>query len=434
MAKLPSAKPTPKIKIDVNKPPLKFECFEDIPNTDNIGTGCKIDDTPLDGNRKSVLVGINYVDMQGELRGCINDVHRMRGFIALNGFPEGHEQYILTDQDEKEFKDLPNVQHASPTKENILTALYWLTKGAAPGDSLFFHYSGHGVRVPDKSGDEADGKDESIVPLDYRTRGVIIDDLLYTILVSDLPKGCRLTAVMDCCHSGSGLDLPFTFEAKSDTTCETVKQGGKNFSKNENMATRAVRIQTNKVRFLQKAVSMGIQVEASTAHGMSIQPRGMALKSMKEQEAVQVVKPSRIKLWKTIADIIDEAEDKEEAEILQRVMGPIVRSRDITLEEPHDDKMSRGCVVLFSGCQDVQTAGDVSSTKMFDLPDTLGPDGAGGACTAAFIQTLSANPHLSYIDTLIGMRKDLEEKKFKQIPQLSSTMAFDLNSTFDMEK
>ena len=28
--------------------------------------------------------------------------------------------------------------------------------------------------------------------------------------MAQLPAGCRLTAVMDCCHSGTGMDLPFT--------------------------------------------------------------------------------------------------------------------------------------------------------------------------------------------------------------------------------
>jgi uncharacterized caspase-like protein len=40
----------------------------------------------------------------------------------------------------------------SPTKENIINALKWLIKDAKAGDSLFFHYSGHGGTEPDPSG------------------------------------------------------------------------------------------------------------------------------------------------------------------------------------------------------------------------------------------------------------------------------------------
>ena len=42
--------------------------------------------------------------------------------------------------------------------------------------------------------------------------GQISDDILWRDLVDKVPNGCRLTSVMDCCHSGTGLDLPFTFD------------------------------------------------------------------------------------------------------------------------------------------------------------------------------------------------------------------------------
>ena len=32
----------------------------------------------------------------------------------------------------------------APTRQNILNAVDWLVEGAQSGDSLFFHYSGHG--------------------------------------------------------------------------------------------------------------------------------------------------------------------------------------------------------------------------------------------------------------------------------------------------
>ena len=45
-----------------------------------------------------------------------------------------------------------------PTKDNIVAAFKWFTEGAAKGDSLFLHFSGHGGSIADKSGDEADGR------------------------------------------------------------------------------------------------------------------------------------------------------------------------------------------------------------------------------------------------------------------------------------
>lgn len=55
--------------------------------------------------------------------------------------------------------------------------MQWLVRDARPGDSLFFHYSGHGGQAADLDGDEDDGFDETILPLDFKTAGEIIDDV-----------------------------------------------------------------------------------------------------------------------------------------------------------------------------------------------------------------------------------------------------------------
>lgn len=43
-----------------------------------------------------------------------------------------------------------------------------------PGDSLFFHFSGHGSQQYDRNGDEEDGYDETICPTDFRRAGQIV--------------------------------------------------------------------------------------------------------------------------------------------------------------------------------------------------------------------------------------------------------------------
>lgn len=53
----------------------------------------------------------------------------------------------------------------------------------------FFHYSGHGGQVKDEAGDEEDGYDETIMPVDFMTNGQIIDDELHALMVAPLPKG-----------------------------------------------------------------------------------------------------------------------------------------------------------------------------------------------------------------------------------------------------
>jgi len=63
----------------------------------------------------------------------------------------------------------------------------------------------------DKDGDESDGMDECLYPVDFRKAGNIVDDQLYEVLVKHVPAGVTLNVMMDCCHSGTMLDLPYTF-------------------------------------------------------------------------------------------------------------------------------------------------------------------------------------------------------------------------------
>ncbi|KAJ2841328.1 Ca(2+)-dependent cysteine protease [Coemansia erecta] len=87
----------------------------------------------------------------------------------------------------------------------------WLVSDARMNDSFFFHYSGHGTTVESSSSEEIDGRDETICPLDFETKGMIIDDDMNTMMVRPLPRGARLTAIFDCCHSATALDLPFMY-------------------------------------------------------------------------------------------------------------------------------------------------------------------------------------------------------------------------------
>lgn len=88
--------------------------------------------------------------------------------IKAQGFRES-EMLILKDDG----------NHLEPTKQNILNAFVRLTQYSQPGDVVFVSFSGHGGRVVDTSGDEDDGFDESIIPVDFQEEGQIIDDGRY---------------------------------------------------------------------------------------------------------------------------------------------------------------------------------------------------------------------------------------------------------------
>jgi hypothetical protein len=76
-----------------------------------------------------------------------------------------------------------------------------------PGDAAFFHFSGHGQQVPDKSGDETDGLDESIVPYDNLGqtdwRQNVLDDTFEGWLKALAKKTDNITISFDSCHSGT---------------------------------------------------------------------------------------------------------------------------------------------------------------------------------------------------------------------------------------
>ena len=77
---------------------------------------------------------------------------------------------------------------------------------------LFKIQIGHGTKVRDESGDEEDGYDEALCPLDYNDSGLLVDDDLFAILIEPMQQGVHMVSLMDCCHSGTILDLPYIFK------------------------------------------------------------------------------------------------------------------------------------------------------------------------------------------------------------------------------
>eukprot|EP00250_Pteridium_aquilinum_P009712 c18879_g1_i1 orf=278-1549(-) len=140
--------------------------------------------------KKAVLVGCNYPNSKAELHGCINDVNRIhKSLVDRFGFNES-DITILIDTDRR---------YKQPTGANIKRELNKLVVEASPGDILFFHYSGHGVRLPAETGEDDDtGYDECIVPCDMN----LITDDDFREVVDKVPHGVTLTLISDSCHSG----------------------------------------------------------------------------------------------------------------------------------------------------------------------------------------------------------------------------------------
>lgn len=186
--------------------------FEQIPQ---LTSSRKIDlNTPFclapegsTGARRAVMIGINYPGSACPLSGCHNDVLNMKKYIMdVHGFEEENITVLMDDG-----------EHEEPTRANILAAYKKLVEDSEEGDVVFCHYAGHGGKLRDDNNDEDDGYDETLIPCDYETSGQIRDDAVFSTLVHPMPKGVTMTCVMDCCHSGTVLDLPYKYSAGSDT-------------------------------------------------------------------------------------------------------------------------------------------------------------------------------------------------------------------------
>ncbi|KAJ7154500.1 caspase domain-containing protein, partial [Mycena filopes] len=151
------------------------------------------------GIRRALCIGVHYTGQKHALRGCINDAKYVFSFLVRHEHYKAEDIVVLTD-------DSPHPR-GLPTRKNILDAMQWLVRGARPHDALFFHCVG---QTPDRNGDEVNGYDEVIYPLDYKRNGHIVDDVVYAIFVRPLPAGCRLTAVFDSCYSGTALGKLFS--------------------------------------------------------------------------------------------------------------------------------------------------------------------------------------------------------------------------------
>jgi len=142
--------------------------------------------------RRALLLGINYYGTPYQLTGCINDVQ-----LLNDKFAGSYDIEIITDLTNKK-----------PTRSVILSEFSALLESANVGDTVLFAFSGHGSCTTDLNRDEIDGLDEMIISCDLYG---VIDDDFKTIIRQKLKTGATLIALFDSCHSGSMLDLKYSY-------------------------------------------------------------------------------------------------------------------------------------------------------------------------------------------------------------------------------
>jgi hypothetical protein len=164
-------------------------------------------------SKKALLIGINYYDTPStKLNGCVNDVVNMRNMlIDAYGYDSANITVLRDDATDAINK---------PTAANIVSKLASIIAQSASLKEIWIHYSGHGSRVRDTNGDEADRLDEVIVPSDYTRVGFITDDLIFNIVKQ---SRCPTVMIFDSCNSGTICDLMWNFNVVSPTQVSAVK-------------------------------------------------------------------------------------------------------------------------------------------------------------------------------------------------------------------
>jgi len=125
---------------------------------------------------------VNDLPGPRDMQGLMQEV-----LVQKYGFPE--ENLVL-------------LNDAQATHDAIVAAIEkQLIAKAQPGDVAVFWYGGHGSKVPDRDGDEDDGQDECLCPVDAESKP-LLDDELYQLFGRVRTE--NLTVILDCCRSGTG--------------------------------------------------------------------------------------------------------------------------------------------------------------------------------------------------------------------------------------
>lgn len=132
---------------------------------------------------------------------------------------------------------ITSITDKEATAKNIRQQLSKFISSCKPGDIVYLHFSCHGQPVEDLDGDEADGWDEALIPIDawkvylkgkYQGENHIIDDELHQFLLSlrtVLGKNGHVIVAIDACHAGT------TYRGEENEDSVITRGTNKGFSK-----------------------------------------------------------------------------------------------------------------------------------------------------------------------------------------------------------
>lgn len=131
------------------------------------------------GRTRALLIGMQYTKKEGELKNSHAQVEAMRQYLARVHNVSYKRIEVLTDQ----------VDQIAPTRRNILIAMEKLARATEPGDSAFVLICGHAGRV--------NGDDETLIPIDFASAGVIQQEDIYKSLICAMPARSNLVCLFD---------------------------------------------------------------------------------------------------------------------------------------------------------------------------------------------------------------------------------------------
>ena len=146
----------------------------------------------------ALFVGIDdYLGGVNPLKGCVNDVTRMRDLLAarVTGAGDRFAPRLLVNE--------------QVTRKGLIEAWRSHLGQAGPDDVALFYYSGHGSQehAPPEFWDfEPDRLNETLVCHDSRAAGGwdLADKELAQLISEVAANGPHFAVILDCCHSGSG--------------------------------------------------------------------------------------------------------------------------------------------------------------------------------------------------------------------------------------
>lgn len=239
----------------------------------------------------------------------------------------------------------------------VQAAIDWLI--SEPGTCNFFHYSGHGGQVRDPSGQRPSGILDTICPVDFEERGQIDSDTLHQHLVSRMPPNSTLFAILDCCHSGSALELPYVYKTDDEGNVSLVD----NIREGMHLMTEASDLLSGGFSFNKMAEAQDLYAGATSFF--------RSFKHMGEEQQAGL------------------GEDADSAMYQQ------------------EHKM----VTMFSGCRDDQTSADATIGGVNE-----------GAMSWAFLQVMRRYPNPSFLQVSSApSRLDSENGSVQMLIQAPST-------------